>query len=54
MAGADVVLTDLPHITPLTQENVEANCRQTVHRAQVLIAMTYNSIDPWLRPQSVA
>ena len=35
MAGADVVLTDLPHITLLTQRNVDANCRQTVHRAQV-------------------
>ena len=35
MAGADVVLTDLPHVTPLTQENVDANCLQTVHRAQV-------------------
>jgi len=35
LAGADVVLTDLPHITPLTQQNVDANCRHTVHRAQV-------------------
>mmetsp|Transcript_21206 Transcript_21206/g.58897 ORF Transcript_21206/g.58897 Transcript_21206/m.58897 type:complete len:271 (-) Transcript_21206:231-1043(-) len=26
-AGADVVLTDLEHITPLTQRNVEANCQ---------------------------
>lgn len=26
MAGADAVLTDMPHITPLTQQNVGLNC----------------------------
>ncbi|KAK9829400.1 hypothetical protein WJX72_005603 [[Myrmecia] bisecta] len=36
LAGADVVLTDLPHVTPLTQRNVDANCRQHRCRAQVV------------------
>lgn len=33
-AGADVVLTDLPHVLPLTQQNVEANLK-AYHRARV-------------------
>lgn len=33
-AGAEVVLTDLPHITPLTSHNLELNCL-TGSRAQV-------------------
>jgi hypothetical protein len=36
LAGADVALTDLPHITPLTQQNVDANCDACRHRARVL------------------
>ncbi|KAK9832320.1 hypothetical protein WJX74_006168 [Apatococcus lobatus] len=35
-AGASVTLTDLPHICPLTRENVEANCEMSSIHAQVL------------------
>jgi len=35
LAGASVLLTDLPHILPLTQENVAGNCRPAVHKAHV-------------------
>lgn len=35
LAGADVTLTDLPHITPLTKENVDINCDVCRHRARV-------------------
>jgi hypothetical protein len=34
-AAADVVATDLPHVTPLTRENVAANCGSPLHRCQV-------------------
>ncbi|KAF5841465.1 putative methyltransferase-domain-containing protein [Dunaliella salina] len=34
LAGARVMLTDLPHILPLTQENVATNCRP-IHAAMV-------------------
>ena len=34
-AGASVTLTDLPHICPLTRENVEANCEASSTHAQV-------------------
>ena len=36
-AGADVVLADLPHITPLTQANVDANCQEPYERAQASV-----------------
>ena len=35
LAGADVTLTDLPHVTWLAQENVAANCDSPLVRAQV-------------------
>lgn len=47
LAGADVVLTDLPHITPLTRQNVESNCRPASHRANVRV-VRFLSLD--LRP----
>ena len=34
-AAADVVATDLPHVTPLTCDNVAANCGSPLHRCQV-------------------
>ncbi len=34
-AGADVVAADLPHITPLTRENVSINCGTPLHRCTV-------------------
>lgn len=34
LAGADVLLTDLPHVTPLARDNVSANCRSPPTRAQ--------------------
>ncbi len=33
-AGADLVATDLAHITPLTLENVNLNCSPLLHRCQ--------------------
>ncbi|GAB4817050.1 hypothetical protein N2152v2_004096 [Parachlorella kessleri] len=36
LAGADVVLADLPYVTPLTTLNVQANCDLSHHRAAVL------------------
>lgn len=35
LAGADVTLTDLPHIVALARENVAANCQSLLVRAQV-------------------
>ncbi|KAK9916047.1 hypothetical protein WJX75_007777 [Coccomyxa subellipsoidea] len=35
LAGADVTLTDLPHVTWLARENVAANCDSPLIRAQV-------------------
>lgn len=34
LAGADVLLTDLPHVTPLARGNVCANCCSPHARAQ--------------------
>lgn len=34
-AAADVVATDLPHVTSLTCENVAVNCGSPLHRCQV-------------------
>lgn len=34
LAGADALLVDLPHITPLTRANVDANCASPLVRAQ--------------------
>jgi hypothetical protein len=36
LAGAEVTLTDLPHVTPLTQLNVDSNCDPGRQRATVL------------------
>lgn len=36
MAGADVVLTDMPHILPLTQRNLLHNMAQCVHSTRVV------------------
>jgi predicted nicotinamide N-methyase len=38
LAGADVTLTDLSHVTPLTRENVAANCQSPLVRAEVCYA----------------
>ena len=35
LAGADALLVDLPHVTPLTRANVDANCQSPLLRAQV-------------------
>lgn len=35
LAGADVTLTDLPHVAWLARENVAANCDSPLVRAQV-------------------
>lgn len=35
MAGAKVILTDLPHITPLTQHNLDVNCGHQQQRSKV-------------------
>jgi hypothetical protein len=39
LAGADALLVDLPHITPLTRANVDANCRSPLIRAQACPAV---------------
>lgn len=35
LAGADVTLTDLPHVLPLMQRNVDMNCAPSQHRTRV-------------------
>ena len=40
MAGASSVLTDLQHITPLTQRNLECNVGANQSRAKVIIAFS--------------
>ncbi|KAK9815052.1 hypothetical protein WJX73_005953 [Symbiochloris irregularis] len=35
LAGADVLLTDLTHVVPLTSHNVTANCGEQNHRSSV-------------------
>ncbi len=43
LAGADVTLTDLPHVTALTRENVAANCQSVLLRAQVLASVNHRN-----------
>lgn len=40
MAGAEVILTDLPHITPLTQHNLKVNCGSQQQHSKVGYLLT--------------
>ena len=52
LAGAEVVATDLPRVTPLARANAAANCRAPPHRIQARAAQVSGSA--MMRPRTLA